>query len=253
MLAKYFRNCYRDTMDRAYGHAEAAITARLKEGGYCLDCGATDGYWYDRLDSRLGISMDRYTGIEWNAHSCAKGRARGLNMIQGDLNDLLPFPNNRFRCIIALSVLEHLLYGCRFLQECYRVLEPGGSLVLLTPNISTYFTAFRILQGKMPSSGPHPDSTLLLCSDEPFRVRDLDLVPDVESDRPVHRHLVVFSYRVLNRYLAMLGFARVEGRGFGLYPFPVFMQPFLEQFDPFHCHQMVFVATKVISEKRSPH
>jgi hypothetical protein len=52
----------------------------------------------------------------------------------------------------------------------------------------------------------------------------------------VHRHLLVFSYRVLKQYLEMLGF--------GLYPFPNFMQRPLERIDPYHCHQMVFVATK---------
>ncbi|MEY4710674.1 MAG: hypothetical protein RIS88_124 [Pseudomonadota bacterium] len=244
MLAAYFRNCYRDTMERAYGHAEAAIVDALKDGGRCLDCGSTDGYWYDQLHASIGLTPDRYTGIEWNAEACASGQARGLNLIQGDLNERLPFADGEFRCIIALSVLEHLLYGCRFLQECKRVLAPGGVLVLLTPNIATYFTAVRILLGQMPSSGPHPDSSLLLASEEPLRVRDDSLTPDVENDRPVHRHLVVFSYRALSRYLGMLGFEPVAGRGFGLYPFPVFMQPLLERIDPYHCHQMVFTATQ---------
>jgi len=36
----------------------------------------------------------------------------------------------------------------------------------------------------------------------------------------------------------------VQGYGFGLYPFPGFMQPMLERIDPYHCHQMVFIARK---------
>jgi len=56
--------------------------------------------------------------------------------------------------------------------------------------------------------------------------------------------LVVFSYRVLRQYLTMIGFTEVHGYGFGLYPFPAFMQPVLERTDPYHCHQMVFVAQK---------
>jgi hypothetical protein len=69
-------------------------------------------------------------------------------------------------------------------------------------------------------------------------------MPDTESDTPVHRHLIVFSYRVLMQYLKMIGFSNVKGRGFGLYPFPRSMQPFLERLDPYHCHQMVMVAEK---------
>jgi hypothetical protein len=42
----------------------------------------------------------------------------------------------------------------------------------------------------------------------------------------------------------MLGFEDVRGYGFGLYPFPNFLQPVLEKIDPYHCHQMVFMARK---------
>lgn len=130
------------------------------------------------------------------------------------------------------------------MQEAFRILKPGGRLVILTPNISTYFTALLILLGKMPSSGPHPDSNSLVKAEEVFKVSSDELHWDTESDTPVHRHLVVFSYRVLNRYLYSIGFSKIKGRGFGLYPFPNFAQPFLERLDPYHCHQMVFVAEK---------
>lgn len=162
MLANYFRSCYRDTMDRAYGRAEAASLDALKEGGHCLDCGATDGYWYDRLHSDIGLTPNRYAGIDWNSEACARGQARRLNLNQGALNERLPFGDGEFRCIIALSVLE-----------------PGGVLMQLTPNIVTYFTALRILMGKLPSSGPHPDSSLPLSHEGPPLVRDEALVLDV--------------------------------------------------------------------------
>ena len=98
--------------------------------------------------------------------------------------------------------------------------------------------------GKMPSSGPHPDSDALLKREELIKVSNEKLQPDVERETTLHRHLVVFSYRVLRDYLGMLGFAEVQGYGFGLYPFPNFLQPFLERIDPYHCHQMVFIARK---------
>jgi hypothetical protein len=85
---------------------------------------------------------------------------------------------------------------------------------------------------------------MLLKSSEIFRVSSEFLHTDTESDTPAFRHLIVFSYRVLGEYLRMVGFEEVTGRGFGLYPFPVFIQPFLEKTDPWHCHQMVFTARK---------
>ena len=231
-------------MSRAYEAAYSAIAQCAGRGGSLLDCGASDGSVFDVLAARCGIAREQYRGIEWHAPSAAKGRARGLDIVQGDLNAGLPHEDASFSCVYALSVLEHLLHPCRFLSHCHRVLRPGGRLVLLTPNISTYFTAALILFGRMPSSGPHPDSNALLQREEIFKVSSEELEHDAEGDTPVHRHLIVFSYRVLRDYLRAIGFSQVQGCGFGLYPLPVFMQRLAERLDPYHCHQMVFVAAK---------
>ena len=244
MIKAYFKNLYQRTMDEAYGLASQQIFSTLMDNGNCLDCGAYEGYWYEKLSREINLTKDRYFGVEWNKDCVEKGVARGLNIKQGDLNKNIPYDDNTFKCIFALSVLEHLLNGCHFLNECHRTLKKDGKLVLLTPNISTYFPAALILAGKMPSSGPHPDSEALLHAEETMQVRSGSEKSDVESDTPVHRHLVVFSYRVLSRYLRMIGFREVHGYGFGLYPFPNFMQPLLEKIDPYHCHQMVFIAKK---------
>lgn len=244
ILEQYFRGLYQRTIAEAYKQAYASIAATPEQGRLILDCGANIGRTFDAVAARTSLTPAQYRGIEWSAPSVEKARARGLDVRQGDLNQVLPFDDNTFTCIYGLSVLEHLLNPCRHLGECHRVLQPGGSLVLLTPNISTYFTAALILMGKMPSSGPNPDSNELLRSQEIFRVRNANANSQVEGDTPPHRHLVVFSYRVLGEYLRRLGFEDVRGYGYGVYPFPNFMQPLMERIDPWHCHQMVFVARK---------
>lgn len=244
MLQKYFINLYQRTMREAYSLAHKEIVHTLREGGKCLDCGANEGHKYSVLKEMMDIEEHSYYGIEWNETAVLEARNNNLNVVQGDLNKELPFADNEFKCVFGLSVLEHLLNPCRHLKECYRVLDEGGRLIILTPNISTYFTAALILLGKMPSSGPHPDSDQLIKHEEVFKVSHEGLQSDAESDTPVHRHLVVFSYRVLMSYIKTLGFSEVNGYGFGLYPFPNFMQPILEKIDPYHCHQMVIVARK---------
>ena len=248
MLARYFRNLYQRTMSEAYNLAVDVIAGSLAEGGKVLDCGASSGGKYETLSVKADIKKEHYYGIEWDLDSVNKASGRGLNIIQGDLNKGLPYPDEEFKCVFALSALEHLINPCRYLKECYRVLQDDGLLVILTPNISTYFTAFLILLGKMPSSGPHLDSDSFLKKEEIFKVSSESLHPDTEGDTPVHRHFIVFSYRVLRDYLTSVGFDKVTGYGFGLYPFPNFLQPLLEKIDPYHCHQMVFVAYKTKSK-----
>lgn len=244
MLRSYFKGLYQRTMKEAYGRATKEIVASLGEGGAILDCGANRGTMHDIISCETYFDSSRYYGVEWSQTEVNEGKKRGLQITREDLNKGIPFENEMFSCVFGLSLLEHLLNGCRFLQDCHRVLRSNGKLVILTPNISTYFTAALILMGKMPSSGPHPDSDALLLKEELFKVSSDQLQPDTETDTPVHRHLVVFSYRVLRDYLNMIGFNDVRGYGYGLYPFPNFLQPILERVDPYHCHQMVFVARK---------
>lgn len=244
MIKKYFTRLYQRTMSEAYGLAGREIVSALDSGGACLDCGAGGGDWYHRLSREIGLPAARYQGLDWHAETVEKARQDGVPVDRADLNKALPFADEKFSCVFGLSVLEHLLYPCRYLAECRRVLAPGGKLVILTPNISTYFTAALILAGKMPSSGPHPDSSNLLNAEKLFKVSSESLQWDADADTPAHRHLVVFSFRVLRRYLRSMGFRDIRGYGFGLYPFPNFSQPLLEKIDPYHCHQMVFVATK---------
>jgi SAM-dependent methyltransferase len=57
----------------------------------------------------------------------------GIDII-GDLN-LLPWhiAENSFDEVIGLHVVEHLNSLINFMNECHRVLKPGGSLYLETP------------------------------------------------------------------------------------------------------------------------
>jgi len=244
-IESILRRQYARTMTNAYAYARKAARS-VPDANAFLDCGCGTGHEREatlnwQQGNTTGIT---YTGLEWNPREAAKARARGVNLVESDLNKILPVASESQDCVLAYSVLEHLLMPCHFLTECRRVLRPGGKLVILTPNISTYFTALLILAGRMPSSGPHPDSNSLDKAFELVRVTSLG-ERDLSEEMPEHRHLVVFSYLALKRYLSESGFRIEAARGFGYYPLPMFMQPLFERIDPYHCHQMVFVASKV--------
>lgn len=243
MIHAALRSQYTRTMKEAYAFARAS--ARSVPAGNVLDCGSGEGRELETTFGTLvGEPTFAYRGLEWSPDAVTKGRAKGIDISEANLNRRFPVDASTIDCAIAYSVLEHLLMPCSFLTECHRVLRPGGRLVILTPNISTFFTAVQVLSGGMPSSGPHPDSTWLIEAEQPPKVSGVKR-DDVSTDTPQHRHLVVFSYKVLRRFLLGIGFSIVGERGFGYYPFPTWMQPWLEKFDPYHCHQMVFVCERL--------
>ncbi len=58
-----------------------------------------------------------------------------------------PFRESSFDVIISLETVEHLAEPKVFLEECVRVLRPGGVLVLSTPNRDSHFWPLWITQG----------------------------------------------------------------------------------------------------------
>jgi 2-polyprenyl-3-methyl-5-hydroxy-6-metoxy-1,4-benzoquinol methylase len=54
----------------------------------------------------------------------------------------LPFDENHFDLIWCSHVIEHLREPLDFLEECKRVLKPGGYLILRTPDIQKFKFSF---------------------------------------------------------------------------------------------------------------
>lgn len=53
--------------------------------------------------------------------------------------EALPYDDNTFDHINCLHVLEHLKNPIFFIKECYRILKPGGTLYLETPDVRLTF------------------------------------------------------------------------------------------------------------------
>jgi SAM-dependent methyltransferase len=89
-----------------------------------LDAGCGEGVIVDEYAARLDI-----TGLDANY---ASERVR-----QGSLT-ALPFPDGSFDRALCLDVLEHLAYEDqpRALAELFRVLRPGGELLVSVPNLA---------------------------------------------------------------------------------------------------------------------
>jgi 2-polyprenyl-3-methyl-5-hydroxy-6-metoxy-1,4-benzoquinol methylase len=64
---------------------------------------------------------------------------------EADLNGRLPFGSAVFNVVLSIEGIEHLEDRYRYLRELYRVLKPGGMLILTTPNIVSVRSRVRFL------------------------------------------------------------------------------------------------------------
>lgn len=62
----------------------------------------------------------------------------GVPFVRADLNlDFSEAYFERFQTIIASEIIEHLENPRHFARECFKLLEPGGRMVLSTPNVES--------------------------------------------------------------------------------------------------------------------
>ncbi len=86
----------------------------------------------------------------------------GLKTISFDLDDVeapFPLPDGGFDAVISLATIEHLIHIDHFLEETRRILSPGGSFYLSSPNYSglLYLVPF-VLSGRTFHDPLRPES-----------------------------------------------------------------------------------------------
>lgn len=75
----------------------------------------------------------RVTGLDNSLEALRYAGEKGYdNLIKGDILNL-PFQDRAFDIVASLDVFEHLENDLRAIQECYRVLKPGGILFVTLP------------------------------------------------------------------------------------------------------------------------
>lgn len=113
----------------------------------------------------------------------------GLKCVRCDLNERMPFADGEFDCAVCIEGIEHLRDRYAFLKECYRILRPGGTLILTTPNVLNLSSRLRFFLGGFPSLFRPPNE---------FR-------PD-----PSHGHISPTPWYYLRHALVLAGFRNLR-------------------------------------------
>ncbi|MEM4204672.1 MAG: class I SAM-dependent methyltransferase [Candidatus Methanomethylicaceae archaeon] len=105
----------------------------LGAGTYIADIGCGSGYLLGLLE--WWFPQANYVGLDCDFKVLlrAKQETSRTLFVQGEA-EMLPFKTSGLEFLIALHVIEHLYHPERFFEEAARVLEPGGFLLIATPN-----------------------------------------------------------------------------------------------------------------------
>ena len=110
-----------------YAHIEATRYPRFLDAG----CGAGPALSFLQNQGFQVVGSD----LVLYPLEQARKRSPQTALVNADLRSALPFANSSFEVILASEVIEHLSDADAFLAECWRVLTPGGCLLLTTPNL----------------------------------------------------------------------------------------------------------------------
>jgi predicted SAM-dependent methyltransferase len=129
-----------------------------------------------------------------------------------DATKPFPLPDRSFRNIFTEHLIEHLTYedGLAMLRECHRILEPGGTLRIETPNLMRFIGLFN----------PNKTKELRQYEAGKFEFHGWSLVPDPECLILNHQmrdwgHQFLYDPATLHRSLERAGFRIVKDRAPG--------------------------------------
>ncbi|MFD4366450.1 class I SAM-dependent methyltransferase [Rhodococcus sp. NPDC058521] len=100
-----------------------------------LEAGSGEGYGANMIADVAA----KVTGLDYDISAVEHVRSRypRVEMIHGNLAEL-PFEDASVDVVVNFQVIEHLWDQAQFLRECFRVLKPGGELLVSTPNRITF-------------------------------------------------------------------------------------------------------------------
>jgi len=102
--------------------------------GLTLEIGTGSGYGIEYIAE----SVDRFVTLDKNKPSTVSNEtlinSSNVQFLRMKVPPLKDIPSNCFDAVISFQVIEHVKNDHRFVYEALRVLKPGGTFIVTTPN-----------------------------------------------------------------------------------------------------------------------
>lgn len=254
LLRRYFKYMY-DSVTKGYVKALFRLFEK-NANAVLVDAGCWDGR--NTVEYGKSVGTHKLIGLEVVQSAAKKANERSVRVVIADLNRKIPLKSDTADVVVANHVIEHLYIVDAFVEELYRILKPGGYLVLGTPNLASWHNVFALFVGRQPYSGPtvqlhataaaaNPATMDADISSQLRKEKNLRLLSEVENKAEAESalgHIVVLTYKTLIRLLSSKGFVIEESRGFGYHPFPPVIAKALAKIDKAHSHYVLVKARK---------
>ena len=172
-----------------------------------VDLGCGDG-------SALAIAAEhnpahRFAGIDWSGDALRRAHALDLTVLRAAVTAPgLPVADGAADVVIMSELIEHLVDPDAAVAEARRVLRPGGSLLLSTPNLAAWYNRGLLAAGIQPVFS---EVSLHGVFGRPGQV--------------VAGHLRLFTRRALTEFLTASGFRCVTVTGARYHDVPRLLGP----------------------------
>lgn len=119
-----------------------------------VDVGCGDGTWTalarDTCGEKFGTRVS-FVGLDWSVGALVQAQGRRLPVARASIDAPgLPLASASVDVVIMSEFIEHLVDTDAALDEARRVLVPGGTLLLSTPNLAAWFNRGLLLFGVQP-------------------------------------------------------------------------------------------------------
>lgn len=111
------------------------INDKLGKKGRMLDVGSALG---DSLTEAKKLGWKEVYGVELSEYAAKESQKKGLKIKVGTLISA-KYPTNHFDVVTLQDVIEHVKDPALEMKEIYRVLKPGGYVLLVTPDVGGWW------------------------------------------------------------------------------------------------------------------